>query len=68
MNKPSITFQNVLRWSNEECRAYLEKQRWPSGPVCPKCGATEPYTITRKSRTKNLVTKLYKCRQCKQQF
>ncbi|MBI4328723.1 MAG: IS1595 family transposase, partial [Chloroflexi bacterium] len=26
------------------------------------------YTITRKSRTKNLVTKLYKCRQCKQQF
>ena len=61
-------YLSILRWSDEECRDYLEAQRWPDGPVCPKCGATEPYTITRKSATKNQVSKLYKCRSCKRQF
>ena len=55
-----VTFLNILRWSDQECRDYLEAQRWPDGPVCPKCGAPEPYRIERKSRTKNLVTKLYR--------
>ena len=26
--------------SEESCRAYLEKLRWPNGPLCPRCGAT----------------------------
>ena len=44
--------------------------RWPDGPVCPKCGAPDPYRITRKTRTKNHVRKLFKCREreCRRQF
>jgi transposase-like protein len=42
--------------------------RWPKGPHCPKCGVDRPYSITRKSRTKNKVQSLYKCRDCKRQF
>ena len=42
--------------------------RWPDGPRCTKCGQAEPYAITRKSKTKNLVKSLYKCRDCKRQF
>lgn len=36
--------------------------------VCPKCGRGEPYSIVRRSRTKNLVSRLFKCRACKRQF
>ena len=34
-----VSFQDVLRWSDEQCRAFLENMRWPNGPHCPKCGA-----------------------------
>lgn len=63
-----LTFQSILQWSEDDCRDFLAKMRWPRGPICPKCGAKEPYTITRKSATKNLVRSLYKCRDCKKQF
>ena len=63
-----LTFHQVLRWTDDECRAFLEQMRWPHGPRCPKCGAEEPYSITRKSHTKNMVKSLYKCRSCKKQF
>ena len=46
------SFQTVVRWTDEECRDFLELRRWPDGPVCPKCGAREPYRINRKSKTK----------------
>lgn len=68
MSNEQVSFQNVLRWTDEECRAYLETKRWPNGAICPKCGEAEPYKITRKSRTKNAVQTLYKCRACKKQF
>ena len=30
----------VQRFSTDEaCRAFLERVRWPNGPVCPKCGS-----------------------------
>lgn len=63
-----ITFHKVLRWTDEECRQFLATKRWPNGAVCPKCGAAEPYTINRKSATKNTVQSLYKCRACRKQF
>ena len=63
-----VSFQDVLKWSDDECRRFLEAMRWPDGPRCPKCGAQEPYTITRKSRTKNTVQSLYQCRAYKKQF
>lgn len=61
-------FLEVMQWTDDECRAYLERRRWPDGPICPKCGATEPYTITRKAASKNAVKSLYKCRACKRQY
>ncbi|MBI4236663.1 MAG: IS1595 family transposase, partial [Chloroflexi bacterium] len=63
-----ISFTQVMEWTDAECRAYLEAKRWPDGPVCPKCGAKEPYTVTRKSASKNLVRSFYRCRECKRQF
>ena len=63
-----VSFQDVLRWSDEQCRAFLENMRWPNGPHCPKCGAEKPYSITRKTRTKNAVQSLYKCQSCGRQF
>ena len=68
MAKKRVSFQSVLRWSDQACRDYLEGMRWPDGPACPKCGVTEPYRITRKTRTKNGLQSLYKCRACRKQF
>lgn len=67
MNK-APTFLEVLKWSDDQCRDYLEAKRWPNGPECPACGATEPYRIERKTRTKNKVQRLFKCRDCRRQF
>jgi len=63
-----VGFLKVLKWSEEECRAYLERQRWPDGAHCPKCGADKPWKITRKAASKNAVRSLYRCRTCKRQF
>lgn len=64
----NLTFLDVLQWSPQQCREYLEQARWPNGPACPRCGVMEPYRITRRSKTKNNVTTLFKCRGCKRQF
>ena len=65
-----LSLQDIMRWSDDECREFLEAMRWPDGPVCPKCGAEDPYRITRKTRTKNHVRRLFKCRdrECRRQF
>src|SRR5260221_10266937 len=53
----------------DAARALLEQMRWPNGPVCPHCGATEPYTLTWKPGT-SMRKGLYKCREkaCRRQF
>ena len=63
-----VTFQSVLKWSDEECKRFLEAMRWPDGPWCPKCGEKDPYTVVRKTPSKNAVKSLYKCRACLRQF
>ena len=68
MNKRRISYSSILRWTEKDCRQYLENIRWPNGPICPKCGTPEPYLITRKSKTKNKVPSLYKCKGCRKQF
>ena len=68
MEARHLTFSTVLRWTDKQCRAYLEEIRWPDGPVCPHCKIPEPYRITRKTRTKNRIDSLYKCRACRRQF
>lgn len=68
MDTVKVTFQTVLRWTDEQCREYLESRRWPTGAHCPKCDANNPYILERKTKTKNKVQKLYKCRKCGKQY
>ena len=63
-----ITFLSVLEWSDDQCREFLEGSRWPDGPVCPKCGKDNPYRIERRSKTKNVVKSLYRCRACRKDY
>src|SRR6266540_2989589 len=39
---------------------YVAKLRWPSGPVCPKCGGVEHSYLT--------TRRIWKCKACKKQF
>src|SRR3954469_3087846 len=42
------------------CTDFVAGLRWPNGPICPKCGATEySYLTTRR---------IWKCKACKRQF
>ena len=45
--------------TEEQCREYLFKKRWPEGFKCPKCGCGEHFNI--KSRN------LYQCKACNHQ-
>lgn len=56
-----ISFKEFCeRFNTEEiCREYLIKLRWPQGFVCPKCGHSGGYFI----KTRNE----YQCKHCKQQ-
>ena len=45
--------------SEEQCRSYLEKMRWPNGPKCPKCSA-DAWRLTKRF--------LYECSTCHHQF
>ena len=72
MPADKLTFQAMLRRSDEQCREFLVAMRWPDGIRCPKCGSTEePYIIRRKSdrgNQRNKVKTLYTCRNCRRQF
>ena len=68
MSKKAPSLAKILGWSEDQCREYLEARRWPSGPVCPRCGTVDPYKVTRRTGSKNKVRSLYKCRGCKRQF
>ncbi len=64
----TISFLEVLKWEDGQCREFLEARRWPNGPICPKCGAENPYRIERRARSKNIVSKLYRCRACRKDY
>jgi transposase-like protein len=46
---------------------YLERLRWPDGPVCPKCGETSRKHYQLKTQS-SATRKLWKCRSCRKQF
>jgi transposase-like protein len=57
--------------TDEQCLAFLEKQRWPDGIVrCPTCGNDKISRITRKTASKNKRAQVYQCLEptCKGQF
>jgi hypothetical protein len=48
--------------TDEQCLAFLEKQRWPDGIVrCPTCGNDKISKITRKTASKNKRAQIYQC-------
>jgi transposase-like protein len=50
---------------NDKAREHLEAIRWPNGPVCPHCGATEgAYHMGGKAHRSGLL----KCGSCRKQF
>ncbi|MGE4056524.1 MAG: IS1595 family transposase [Vicinamibacterales bacterium] len=57
-------------FSDEDAaRELLESLRWPTGAVCPKCGAEKPYKLTPKATSKAPCRKgVWKCRACRKQF
>lgn len=50
----------------EKAREYIERLRWPDGPVCPHCGSIskDHYALDGKAHRPGL----YKCKDCRQQF
>lgn len=57
-NAPHFTDDN-------KAREYLEKLRWPDGPVCPHCGSVEgTYALDGKAHRPGLL----KCMACREQF
>jgi transposase-like protein len=62
----SLTLTQVSKLTEEEARETLERIRWPNGPVCPHCGATEEHAT--KLQGKAHRAGLYKCRACGDQF
>lgn len=53
----------------QSARAYLERLRWPHGPVCHHCGSVESTPLKARQGSKNGVREgVYKCRGCRKQF
>jgi transposase-like protein len=52
----------------EAARTYLERMRWPNGPVCPHCGSSEKiYARTPNAKTRTRPG-LYTCGTCRDTF
>lgn len=59
---------NLLQLSNlseDEAREIWERNVWPHGPVCPRCGCVNNAT---KLKGKTCRPGLYQCRECGKQF
>ena len=71
-----ITLDYIARNFSDENEAYLflEKMRWPNGPICPHCRGTKAYflqprTPDRYTRTGHATQRrVYKCAGCRKQF
>ena len=59
------TLAELSKLTEEGAREYLERVRWPHGPVCPHCGVVDGAT---KLEGKAHRVGVYKCRSCRKQF
>lgn len=58
---PSTLIEAVRYFADADLAlAFMAELRWPNGPVCPHCDATEPSFL--KTR------RIWKCRECRKQF
>jgi transposase-like protein len=70
MAKQKSASVNLVRFkSDDEAREYLERLRWPEGPVCPHCKGVKAYKLTpRLDSKKPARAGLWKCAACRKQF
>ena len=63
LNKPH--FQDP-----DKAREYLERKRWPDGPVCPHCGVIGEATKLEPEEGKKTHARkgVWKCKACREQF
>ena len=54
----------------DKAREFLEKKRWPAGPICPHCGLLgEAYKLNPTQKGKTHVRKgVWKCAGCRKEF
>lgn len=55
---------DLCRMTEDEAREYLEKLRWPEGPICPHCGSVRAMALTGKACRPGLR----KCGDCRKQY
>src|ERR1700722_16421623 len=70
--KNDLTLMAVMqRFSTEEkAREYIERMRWPSGPVCPHCGNADAKRIYKcaANKEKKVRAGMYKWAVCREGF
>lgn len=66
----TIGFNTTYFTDKNEARLYLERVRWPNGPVCPHCGSEKGhYVLKGKEGSKASVRQgVWKCKECRKQF
>lgn len=64
-----LTLLEIMRRyaTPEAARAYFERMRWPTGPVCPHCGSKKAYARTPNAKTRTREG-LYTCGECRDTF
>jgi len=56
---------NPIFTDADKAREHLEALRWPSGPICPRCGVVGN---SKKLEGKSTRPGVYKCRDCRKPF
>ena len=59
-HRKGLTFMEVADMFHDEetAREWIEKERWPDGPYCPKCGS---FNVQSKIKHKTMT---HRCREC----
>jgi transposase-like protein len=68
-----LNLATLARYFSDEdaAREFLEKQRWPEGPICPHCGELDnAYRLEPKPSKKDTHVRkgVWKCAGCREQF
>jgi transposase-like protein len=60
--KPQSLVEAIRYFADVDvCIEYVASLRWPSGPVCPRCGSADKHSYLTTRR-------IWKCKACKRQF
>lgn len=59
-----MTLVEAGKLSEEQAREYMERLRWPNGPVCPHCGSQDATRLSGESGRAGLI----QCNACREQY